>query len=161
MGYIGDLIVHAPNRIGAQRLHSTISRVDGVKLDAKDKQHLGINSVNMNTVAHSAEDTSGGLETLGDLVKIIRSELPQGMARVGFDHNWKLHLAFELVKLGCILGLGKGEVIARDVVDAESVLLKNVLCFGGIMKVVVAKVDATSVDGNTVGEASILRRCQD
>jgi hypothetical protein len=82
------------------------------------------------------------------------------MLRVGIDRDGEGDLAFELVELGGVLRLGKGVLVAGDVVDREAVLFENVFAFGSFTEVVVTEVDAASVGRHTVGEASVLKDSQ-
>lgn len=124
--------------------------------DAKDQQHLGISSLDMNAVADGSEDTSGELNRLDDGSEILGSELPDGMVRVCFNHDGKLDLTFEFVELSGVLRLGEGKLVTRDVMNGELVLLEDVLGLSSLMEVVIAKVDTTSVDWHAAGEACIL-----
>lgn len=152
------LIAYTPDRISSQGLYSTVGSVNGVILNAEDEEHFGVNRLDVNTVANSTEDTCSGFGRLDDFSKVVSVKLPDGMVRVCFDHDRKLDLTFEFIELSSVLGLGKGKIVPRDVFDGETMLLKDVLGFSGIMKVVIAQMDTTGVNGNAVGEASVLPR---
>jgi len=127
-----------------------------VILNTEDEEELGIDRVDVNAVANGTKDTSCKLNRLANGCEIVSSELPNGVVRIGFDHDRELDLALKLVQLSSILRLGERELVARNVLDGELVLLKDVLGLGGLVKVIETKMNTASVDRNTVGEASIL-----
>lgn len=110
----------------------------------------------MDEIANLTEGRGDILDSELHEAVIAIAELPDGMLGVGVDHHGQLHLAFELVELGGVLRLGEGVLVAGDVDDLEVMLFEDVFAFSCIAKVIVAKVDAASVDRDAVGEASIL-----
>lgn len=127
-----------------------------MELNTEDERHLGVMGLNMDAVADATKDAGGDLDSLRDLSKVVVGELKAGLLGVGFDGDWYLDGAFELVELGCVLRLGKSELVASDPVDDEAVLCKDVLGLSSFTKVVIAKVDTTSVDRHAAGEALVL-----
>jgi len=127
-----------------------------VELDTEDESHLCVVGLDVDAVADGTEDASGELDSLSDLGKVGIGALPDGLVRVRLDEDWYLDGTLELVELGCVLRLGKGELVAGDPIDNETVLSEDVLGFGSFTEVVVTKVNATSVDGHRAGEALVL-----
>jgi hypothetical protein len=151
-----DLRVGAPDRIDAQRLDCTISSIDAMELNTEGESHLLVVGVDVNEVANLAEGRSDVVNSELHEAVVGVGELPDGMLRIGIDHDGQLDLAFELVEVGSVLRLGEGVLVAGDVLDVKVMLFEDILAFSSVTKVIVAKVDAASVDRNAVGEASIL-----
>lgn len=147
---------HIPDRIRTQAVDGTVGGVDGVELDAEDEKHLRVLGVDVDPVADSTEGASDTLDSVSDLSKVGRSELPDGELRVGHDEDGKLHLALELVETSRVLGLGECVLVAGDPIDREAMLLKNVLGLGRLTKVIKAKMNTPSIDGHAVGETLVL-----
>lgn len=120
-----------------------------MELDTEDQSHLGLKRLNMNAVANGTKNTCSKLDDFGDLGKVGRGEVEDAMVRVRLDDDGYLDLTFELVDLGGILRLSKGKFVASDPVNDETMLGKDVLGFGSFAEVVVAKMNAASVDGDT------------
>ena len=114
----------------------------------------------MNAVADGTKDASGELDSFSDFCEIDIGELPDGLVGVRLDEDWYFDGALELIELGCILRLGKGELVTSDPINDEAMLSEDILGFSSFAKVVVTKVDATSVDRHAAGEALVLGRCQ-
>jgi hypothetical protein len=151
------LVVDAPDRIGTKRLHGTIGSIDRHELDAVDDEHLGLQGVDVDDVASHTEGISGEFDSLSDADEVLSSELPDGVVRVRIDHDGELDLTLELVELSSVLRLGQGPIVSGDVVDSETMLLKDVLALSCVREVVITEIDTTSVVRNTVEEASILQ----
>jgi hypothetical protein len=151
-----DLSVDAPDRVIRQALDSAIGSIDAMELDAENEEHLVVDGVDVDQVAIRTECMADVLDGDANDLVVDVAELPDGVVGVGIDHDVELDLAFELVELGSVLSLAESILIAGDVFDAEVMLLEDVLTFSSLTEVVVAKVDATRVDGNAVGEACIL-----
>lgn len=97
---------------------------------------------------HSADRTEGLTALLdGDLdgLKVLGAEVPSSMLWVGIDLDGHLDLTFEVIKLSCVLALGKSVGVAGHVLDNETVLFEDVLALGGIAKVIVPKSDTANV----------------
>ena len=146
----------APERIVAHAVDSSNRSVDRVELNAEDDLHAGLAGFDVEAVADRTEVGNVELNDVGDFGKVGRGEVPHGIVGVGFDDDGKLDLAFKLVQLGSVLRLGDDVLVAGDVLDSEAVLLEDDLAFGGIAQVVVAEVDATSVQRHTCREALVL-----
>lgn len=155
-----DLGVRAPDRIDAQRVDSTVASIDTVILKAEGESHLLAVGLDMNQVANLAKGGSDVVDGELHVADVGVGEIPDGMLGVGVNHDSQLHLAFEVIDKRSLLGLDEGVLVASDVLDLEAMLLKDLLAFCSVTKVIEAKVDATSVDRDTGVEASILHHGQ-
>jgi len=150
------IVADAPDGVNTQRLDGAIGGIDRVEFDAEVEQQLVVNRVHVDAVAESAKHTRRELDRLGNHGKIFGAQDPCSMLRVGLDQEGKLDLALKLIELGGLLGLGDGKVVAGNIVDSKVMLLQDILGLCRVMKIIEAKMDATSKDRNTVGEAGIL-----
>jgi hypothetical protein len=141
-----DRVVDTPDGVKSQALYSASGSVDRVELDTENESHLGVVGLDVDTIADGTEDAGCDLDGLSDFDKVDIGELEGGMVGVGLNGDRYLDLAFKLVELSCVLRLGQGELVAGDPVDDEAVLGEDVLGFGGLAEVIIAEVNATSVD---------------
>jgi hypothetical protein len=81
------LMAEAPDGINAQAVHRTRSGIGGVELDAEGEEHLGLDGLDVDDVAKSAEHATDALDDYGELSIISLAELPDGMLGVRFDHD--------------------------------------------------------------------------
>jgi hypothetical protein len=149
-------IAEAPESVGPQALNSSSGSVNRMELDAEDNLHAGLVGFDVEAVADCAEVGNVDLDGVADFDKVVRGEAPHGIVGVGLDDDRKLDLALELVDLGRVLSLGDGVLVSGDVLDKEAVLGEDSHAFSSITKVVVAKVDSTSVERHARGEALVL-----
>ena len=151
-------IVDTPDWIKNQALNSTSGSIDRVELDAEDQGHTGVVGLDVHAAAHSAKGGCGNAHCLSDFVEVGIAELETGELRVRLDDDRHVDLAIELIELSCVLRLGERKLIASDPVHAEAVLGEDVLGFSSFAQVVIAKMNATSVQGDTAVEALVLGR---
>lgn len=74
-----------------------------MKLDTEDQCHLGIEGLDMDTVADGVEDASSKLDGLGDLNEVGVGELEDSVVSVWLNDDRDLDLTLELVELGSVL----------------------------------------------------------
>jgi hypothetical protein len=149
-------IVDTPDWIESQALNSASGSIDRVELDAEDQSHASVVSLDVYAAAHSAKGACGNAHCLSDFVEVGLGEREAYKLGVWLDGNRHVDLAIELIELSCVLRLGQRKLIAGDPVDAEAVLGEDVLGFSSFAQVVVAEVNATSVQGDTAVEALVL-----
>jgi len=157
---VTNVRVGAPDRIDAQGVDSAVASIDAMILKAEHESHLLAVGLEMNEVANLAKGGSDVLDDALDVDDIGLGEIEDGLLGVGVNHDSQLHLAFEVVDKRRLLALDEGVLVASDVLDLEAMLLKDLLAFCSVTKVIEAKVDATSVDRDTGVEASILDHSQ-
>jgi hypothetical protein len=127
-----------------------------MELDAEDNLHAGLVGLDVEAVADCTKVGNVDLDGVADFDKVVRGEAPHDIVGVGFDDDRKLDLALELVDLGRVLSLCDGVLVPGDVLDKEAMLGEDSHAFSSITKVVVAKVDSTSVERHARGEALVL-----
>lgn len=156
MAHVTYRIVDTPDWIDSQALNGTSGSIDRVELDAEDQSHTGVVSLDVHAVTHSTEGACGNAHCLSDFVEVGLGELEACKLTVWLDDNRHVDLAIELIELSCVLRLGQRKLIAGDPVDAEAVLGEDVLGFSSFAQIVIAEVNATSVQGDTAVEALVL-----
>lgn len=112
----------------------------------------------MSDIANFAKSLGGNLEEVGDFIQVLGRELPNGLVGIWIDDDAELDLALKLLEAGGVLCLGFGKVVRCDIVDSELMLLKDVLAFGSVAKIIVADEDTARVVGDSVEEACVLQR---
>lgn len=140
--------LEAVDGVQAKGLDGAMSGINRIELDPEDEMHLGVISVDVDDVADRTKDLGDGLDVLGGVGEIFRSELPDGVVGIGLDTNGQADLAFEFLDPAEILVLSAGEVVDGSVVDREAGLLEDVLAFCGIGHAIITNEDAGVIARN-------------